>query len=34
MHSELKVQHHRPFPLPNMQWLMTQIWEDVIFLAI
>ncbi|CEG28993.1 YqjF family protein [Bacillus sp. B-jedd] len=28
----LKETRHRPYPLPNLPWLMTQTWENLLFL--
>lgn len=32
MHEVLKAVNHRPYPLPNKRWLMTQTWEDLVFI--
>ncbi|PLR95317.1 YqjF family protein [Bacillus sp. T33-2] len=32
MHEELLTTSHRPFPLPNLPWVMTQRWDNVLFL--
>jgi len=32
MEKELLVQSHRPFPLPDMNWVMTQEWHHTLFI--
>ncbi|MBT2644060.1 DUF2071 domain-containing protein [Bacillus sp. ISL-41] len=31
MEKELLVQSHRPYPLPDMNWVMTQEWHHTLF---
>ncbi|MBT2637525.1 DUF2071 domain-containing protein [Bacillus sp. ISL-39] len=31
MEKELLVQSHRPYPLPDMKWVMTQEWHHTLF---
>lgn len=31
MNKELLVQSHRPYPLPDMNWMMTQEWHHTLF---
>jgi len=31
MEKELLVQNHRPYPLPDMNWVMTQEWHHTLF---
>ncbi|WP_139378302.1 YqjF family protein [Mesobacillus jeotgali] len=31
MNKELLIQSHRPYPLPDMNWLMTQEWHHTLF---
>ncbi|ALC88837.1 hypothetical protein AM500_02755 [Bacillus sp. FJAT-18017] len=32
MDDVLKVTSHRPFPLPDLPWMMTQTWENLLFM--
>jgi uncharacterized protein len=32
MEKELLVQSHRPYPLPDMNWVMTQEWHHTLFI--
>lgn len=32
MHQALQYTEHRPFPIPNLPWVMRQRWDDVLFL--
>lgn len=32
MHVEFKQLDHRPFPLPSSPWLLSQVWEDLLFM--
>src|SRR5215471_18093777 len=31
MRSPLNLRDHRPYPLPDGPWAMTQIWHDLLF---
>lgn len=31
MHPVLRTVEHRPYPLPNAPWVMTQTWHDLLF---
>jgi uncharacterized protein len=31
LNKELPVQNHRPYPLPDMNWMMTQEWHHTLF---
>ncbi len=32
MYFELKETKHRPFPMPKAPWMLTQVWNDMLFL--
>ena len=32
MHIEFNHLDHRPFPLPSSPWLLSQVWEDLLFM--
>jgi uncharacterized protein YqjF (DUF2071 family) len=32
MYFELNETKHRPFPLPKSPWILTQVWNDMLFL--
>ncbi|WP_028393328.1 YqjF family protein [Bacillus cihuensis] len=32
MHDEFMQLDHRPFPLPSLPWLLSQVWEDLLFI--
>lgn len=32
MYFELSETKHRPFPIPNIPWILTQVWNDMLFL--
>ncbi|WP_409301063.1 YqjF family protein [Peribacillus sp. SCS-155] len=32
MHKEFKQLNHRPFPLPKSPWILTQVWNDLLFM--
>src|SRR4051794_23584100 len=32
MHKEFQQLAHRPYPLPNSPWIITQVWNDLLFM--
>ncbi|WP_243292513.1 DUF2071 domain-containing protein [Bacillus sp. FJAT-47783] len=32
MYKDLQKIDHRPYPMPNNRWLMTQTWKDLLFI--
>lgn len=32
MYFELQEIKHRPYPMPNAPWIMTQVWRDLLFM--